>query len=129
MDSFFGRVALFLQLHNASSNSYLSDHPQWSSGVVLVKGIKQLLPEFVLLIQAGNVFSVQIYAYIGTHMHVLDIPMCVYTYLHTVSICHKTLLALFLFTLLVAFVYIAAIYLDIIGREYCIIRKVQREGI
>lgn len=64
MDSFFGRVALFLQLHNASSNSYLSDHPQWSSGVVLVKGIKQLLPEFVLLIQAGNVFSVQIYAYI-----------------------------------------------------------------
>lgn len=85
---FFGRVALFLQLRNASSNSYLSDHPQGSSGVVPVKGIKQLLPEFVLLIQAGNVFSIQIHVHTSTHMHVLYIPMCVYIYLYTLSMCH-----------------------------------------
>lgn len=88
MDSFFGTVALFLQLH-ASRNSYLSEHPQGSSGVVPVKGIKQLLPEFVLLIQAGNIFSVEIRAHICTHMYVFIYTyVCVYIYLHTVSMCH-----------------------------------------
>lgn len=89
MDSFFGKVALFLQLHNASNNSYLSDHPQGSSGVVPMKDIKQLLLEFVLLIQAGNIFSVQIY---NTHMHThtcvyICICVCVYIYIYILLVC------------------------------------------
>lgn len=80
---FFGTVALFLQLHNASSNSYLSDHPHGSSEVVPVKGIRQLLPEFVLLIQDGNIFSVQIYVRICTHMRVfIHTYVCVHIFTH-----------------------------------------------
>lgn len=84
MDSFFGKAALSLQEHNASSNLYLSGHPGGSAGVAPVKDVMQLLPEFVLPIQSGNIFSVEIYTYICTHMHVfMYISICIYICVHT----------------------------------------------
>lgn len=78
---FFGTVALFLQLHNAIRNSYLSDHPQGSSEVVPVKGIKQLLLEFVLLIQAGNIFHIYKYFQFTKTCTYIQTYACVYIYL------------------------------------------------